>query len=79
VVLGVLGSPSGPFWGLVVLWLADAPRALAVQWGFLVGGARAAGSPTPAPGGLYGLLQRWRPLQFFPVRRRLVSDRGEEE
>jgi len=30
-----------------------------------------------APKGLYGLLQRWRPVQFFPVRRRLAP-RAEE-
>ncbi len=29
-----------------------------------------------APKGIYGLLQQWRPLQFFPVRRRLVDEQG---
>jgi hypothetical protein len=26
-----------------------------------------------APRGIYGLVHRWRPVQFFPVRRRLVG------
>jgi hypothetical protein len=30
-----------------------------------------------APKGLYGLIQRWRPVQFFPVRRRLVAQEKE--
>jgi hypothetical protein len=59
--------------------LVDPLRPAAVIGRFLFRAYIAAVLPNPAPGGLYGLLQRWRPLQFFPVRRRLVSDRGEEE
>lgn len=42
-------------------------------WRFIVLGAVAAAMAVVAPRGLYGQIQKWRPLQFFPVRRRLVG------
>jgi branched-chain amino acid transport system permease protein len=79
VVIGGIGSTTGPIIGIVVFWLVDDQLADAENWRFIVLGVIAAVIAITAPGGLYGLLQRWRPLQFFPVRPRLVSDRGEEE
>ncbi|MDH3302400.1 MAG: branched-chain amino acid ABC transporter permease [Acidimicrobiia bacterium] len=73
VVIGGVGSTTGPILGVLVFWLIDKQLADAENWRFIILGAVAAVMAITAPKGLYGLLQRWRPLQFFPVRRRLVA------
>lgn len=73
VVIGGVSSTTGPIFGVLVYWFIDEQLADAEAWRFIVLGGLAAIMAIVAPKGLYGLLQRWRPVQFFPVRRRLVG------
>jgi branched-chain amino acid transport system permease protein len=72
-VIGGVGSTTGPIIGVLVFWAIDEQLADAETWRFIVLGTVAAVLAIVAPRGIYGLVQRWRPLQFFPVRRRLVG------
>ena len=72
-VIGGVGSTTGPVLGVLVFWLIDEQLSDAEAWRFIVLGGIAAAMAIAAPRGLYGLIQRWRPLQFFPVRRRLIG------
>jgi branched-chain amino acid transport system permease protein len=74
VVIGGVGSTSGPILGVLAYWFIDEQFGDAENWRFIVLGVIAASMAVLAPTGLYGLLQRWRPVQFFPVRRRLVAE-----
>jgi branched-chain amino acid transport system permease protein len=71
-VIGGVGSTTGPIIGVLVYWFIDEQLTDADSWRFIILGTVAAGMAVIAPRGIYGLLQRWRPMQFFPVRRRLV-------
>lgn len=73
VVIGGVGSTTGPILGVIVYWFIDEQFADADAWRFIILGAVAAIMAILAPKGLYGLLQKWRAWQFFPVRRRLVG------
>jgi branched-chain amino acid transport system permease protein len=68
-----VGSTTGPILGVLVFWFLDEQLAETDTWRFIILGALAAVMAIVAPKGLYGLLQRWRPYQFFPVRRRLIG------
>jgi branched-chain amino acid transport system permease protein len=72
-VIGGVGSTTGDIIGVLVFWAIDEQLADAETWRFIVLGTVAAVLAIVAPRGIYGLVQRWRPLQFFPVRRRLVG------
>ena len=74
VVIGGVGSTSGPIIGVLIFWLVDEQLEDADTWRFIILGAIAAAMAIVAPKGIYGLVQQWRPLQFFPVRRRLVLE-----
>lgn len=74
VVIGGVGSTTGPIIGVLVYWFIDEQLEDAEAWRFIILGGIAAIMAILAPKGIYGLLQRWRPLQFFPVRRRLIRD-----
>jgi len=78
VVIGGVGSTTGPIIGVLVLWAIDEQLADAETWRFIVLGTLAAAMAIVAPKGIYGLIQRWRPVQFFPVRRRLIGPGVEE-
>jgi branched-chain amino acid transport system permease protein len=71
-VIGGVGSTTGPILGVLVYWFIDEQLAEADTWRFIILGTVAAAMAVVAPKGIYGLIQRWRPVQFFPVRRRLV-------
>jgi branched-chain amino acid transport system permease protein len=71
-VIGGVGSTTGSIIGVLVYWFIDEQLTDADSWRFIILGTVAAGMAVIAPRGIYGLLQRWRPMQFFPVRRRLV-------
>jgi branched-chain amino acid transport system permease protein len=71
-VIGGVGSTTGPIIGVLVYWFIDEQLTDADSWRFIILGTVAAGMAVIAPRGIYGLVQRWRPMQFFPVRRRLV-------
>lgn len=73
VVIGGVGSTTGPILGVLVYWALDEQLGDADTWRFIILGAVAAVMAILAPKGIYGLVQRWRPLQFFPVRRRLLG------
>jgi branched-chain amino acid transport system permease protein len=73
VVIGGVGSTTGPIIGVLVYWALDEQLADAETWRFIILGAVAAVMAIVAPKGVYGLIQRWHPLQFFPVRRRLIG------
>jgi branched-chain amino acid transport system permease protein len=72
-VIGGVGSSVGPILGVLVYWFIDEQFAEADTWRFIILGTVAAAMAVVAPKGIYGLLQQWRPVQFFPVRRRLVA------
>jgi branched-chain amino acid transport system permease protein len=72
-VIGGVGSTTGPIIGVLVFWAIDEQLADAETWRFIVLGTVAAVMAILAPRGIYGLVHRWRPVQFFPVRRRLVG------
>jgi branched-chain amino acid transport system permease protein len=77
VVIGGVGSTTGPILGVLVFWFIDEQLAEADTWRFIILGSVAVVMAVLAPKGLYGLIQRWRPVQFFPVRRRLVAQEKE--
>ena len=78
-VIGGVGSTTGAIIGVLVFWFLDEQLEDAENWRFIILGAIAAVMALVAPRGIYGLLQRWRPLQFFPVRRRLVRSGSADE
>ena len=73
VVIGGVGSTAGPILGVLVYWVIDSQLESAENWRFIVLGLIAAAMALYAPSGIWGLIQQWRPLQLFPVRRRLVE------
>ena len=73
VVIGGVGSTVGPIIGVLLFWAIDEQLQEAENWRFIIMGAIAAVMAIVAPKGVWGLVQRWRSVQFFPVRRRLVS------
>ena len=74
VVIGGVGSTPGPILGVIVYWFIESQFESAENWRFIILGLIAAAMALYAPTGLWGLVQKWRPVQMFPVRRRLVSD-----
>jgi branched-chain amino acid transport system permease protein len=82
VVIGGVGSTTGPIIGVIVFWVVSDKLTdwfdLDDPWRFIILGILAALFAVFAPRGIYGWLQSWRPLQFFPVRRRLVGPGLEE-
>lgn len=74
VVIGGVGSTAGPIFGVGVYWLLERLLDDADTWRFIILGALAAVMAIVAPTGLHGLLQKWRPIQLFPVRRRLLGE-----
>jgi branched-chain amino acid transport system permease protein len=78
VVIGGVGSTTGPILGVLVFWFIDEQLAEADTWRFIILGTVAVVMAVLAPKGLWGLIQRWRPVQLFPVRRRLVARAAEE-
>ena len=72
-IIGGVGSTTGPIIGVAVYWFVREVLEDAEEWRFIVLGLIAAVMAILAPRGIYGLLQQWWPVQFFPVRRRLVG------
>lgn len=69
VVIGGVGSITGPIIGTLVFWVLRDQLADQGVWYLIVLGGVAMAMAILAPKGIYGLLQRIRPLRFFPVRR----------
>lgn len=75
VVIGGVGSMSGPLIGVAIFWFISDQLEDADTWRFIVLGLTAAVMAVVSPGGINGLLQRVRPFDVFPIRRRLeISD-----
>ena len=68
VIIGGVGSTTGPVIGVAVFWFISDQFEAQDTWRFIILGAVAVAMAVMAPKGLHGLLQRWRPVQFFPVR-----------
>jgi branched-chain amino acid transport system permease protein len=71
VVIGGVGSITGPIIGTLVFWVLRDRLSDADEWYLIILGTIAVVMAVLAPKGIYGLVQRIKPLQFFPVRRRL--------
>ncbi|MEM7341046.1 MAG: branched-chain amino acid ABC transporter permease [Actinomycetota bacterium] len=74
VIIGGVGSPTGPIFGVLVFWFLDEQLADADSWRFIILGLIAAVMAVVAPGGINSLVQRVRPTELFPVKRQLVFD-----
>jgi branched-chain amino acid transport system permease protein len=74
-VIGGVGSVTGPIIGTAVFWVLRDQLAGQGEWYLIVLGAIAIAFALFAPKGIYGLLNRIRPVQLFPVRRRLEEVR----
>ncbi len=62
VVIGGVGSTTGPIIGVLVFWALDEQLADKRRRGrFVILGTLAAAMAIVAPKGIYGLIQRWRP------------------
>lgn len=71
VIIGGVGSTTGPIIGVAIFWFISEQFEDQDTWRFIILGGVAAVMAVFAPKGVYGLIQRWRPVQFFPVRARL--------
>jgi branched-chain amino acid transport system permease protein len=71
VVIGGLGSTTGPIIGTLVFWVLRDQLADLGEWYLIILGSVAVLMAILAPKGIYGLLNRIRPFQLFPVQRRL--------
>jgi branched-chain amino acid transport system permease protein len=76
VVIGGLGSTTGPIIGTLVFWVLRDQLADLGEWYLIILGSIAVLMAILAPKGIYGLLNRVRPFQLFPVQRRLRPARG---
>ena len=72
-VVGGIGSTTGPIIGTLLFWVLRDQLADQEAWYFIVLGSVAVLFALFAPRGIYGLLNRIRPFQLYPVRRRLVE------
>jgi hypothetical protein len=59
--------------GVLIYWFLDEQLQDQDTWRFISLGVAAVGMAIVAPKGISGLIQKWRPLQFFAVRRHLVE------
>jgi branched-chain amino acid transport system permease protein len=71
VVIGGLGSTTGPILGTLVFWVLRDQLADQGEWYLITLGAIAVAMAILAPKGIWGLVNRIRPVRLFPVRRRL--------
>lgn len=72
VVIGGVGSVTGPIVGTLLFWVLRDQLADQGVWYLIVLGSVAMVMAVVAPRGIYGAAQRLHPLALFPVRRRLV-------
>jgi branched-chain amino acid transport system permease protein len=71
VVIGGLGSTTGPIIGTLVFWVLRDQLTDLGEWYLIVLGSIAVVMAVLAPKGIYGLLNRIHPFQLLPVQRRL--------
>jgi branched-chain amino acid transport system permease protein len=78
VVIGGVGSTSGPMIGVVIYWFITDRLEDSDTWRFIILGTVAAFMAVVSRGGIDGLLQRIHPFDVFPIRRRLKITRDDE-
>lgn len=71
VVIGGVGSTSGPLIGVAIYWFITDRLEDSNTWRFIILGTVAAFMAVVSRGGVDGILQRIRPFEIFPIRRRL--------
>ena len=71
VVIGGVGSSSGPLIGVAIYWVITDRLEDSDTWRFIILGTVAGFMAVVSRGGIDGLLQRVRPFDVFPIRRRL--------
>lgn len=79
VVIGGVGSMSGPLIGVAIFWFISDQFEDADTWRFVILGLTAAVMAVVSPRGIDGLLQRIRPFDVFPIRRRLQATAADPE
>jgi branched-chain amino acid transport system permease protein len=77
VVIGGVGSQTGPIIGVVIFWFNTDRFEDSDTWRFIILGSVAVVMAAVARSGVDGLLQRIHPFEIFPVRRRLRREGGE--
>ena len=77
VVIGGVGSQTGPIIGVVIFWFITDRFEDSDTWRFIILGSVAVVMAAVARSGVDGLLQRIHPFEIFPVRRRLRREGGE--
>jgi branched-chain amino acid transport system permease protein len=73
VVIGGVGSTAGPIIGVAIYWFITWQLEDSNTWRFIILGGMAVLVAVASRGGVNGLLQRIRPFELFPIRRRLRS------
>jgi branched-chain amino acid transport system permease protein len=76
VVIGGVGSQTGPIIGVVIYWFITDRFEDSETWRFIILGTVAVVMAAVARNGIDGLLQRIHPFEIFPVRRRLRRQGG---
>jgi branched-chain amino acid transport system permease protein len=71
VVIGGVGSTSGPLIGVVIYWFINDRLEDSDTWRFIILGTVAGFMAVVSRGGIDGLLQKIHPFDVFPIRRRL--------
>ena len=74
VVIGGVGSQTGPIIGVVIYWFITKRFEDSDTWRFIILGTVAVVMAAVARSGVDGLLQRIHPFEVFPVRRRLRQE-----
>ena len=74
VVIGGLGTIEGPIIGAVIFFVLQQLLSDYGTWYLILIGALAAGVVVFAQRGLWGTFVRRRPIDLFPVRRRLCLE-----
>lgn len=73
VIIGGVGSTTGPIIGVGVFWFISTQFEDADTWRFIVLGSVAAAMAISSPRGIDGLIQRRFPIQLLPVGARFVT------
>ena len=71
MVIGGVGSTSGPLIGVAIYWVITDRLEDSDTWRFIILGTVAGFMALVSRGGIDGLLQRIHPFEVFPIRRRL--------
>lgn len=73
VVIGGIGSLEGPILGCILFFVLREFLADLGSWYMIILGAISVGIMLLEPRGLWGILNRWRPMTLFPTARRVPA------